>query len=728
MAVGLPAGMMVEIEFTAGVWTDVTADVEMQAGLPIRAGRTSPQSQAQISTFTCQLYNQLGKYTPGRQVLADGVTAHPYWPNVLPRKRIRYSYLDGGSTRRYRFTGHIKSWPPALENGVRAVTVIDAVDRMDQLGRVTLQSPIRQEITQDGPVLWWPLTEDASSTSAAEQSGNNGGALVPSGTGAAVTFGDNGPGFGDGTGVKFTPASSSSGMYLTGASVWPAGPAAPQTFSVWFQIAAPPASLRSFFAVNQFTVYGNPAQLFACSVDTAGRFVLRDFGGSTLLTSAGSVADGGWHHVAVVLDPSVAASTPVYLDGVSLGTSGLFSQGAASGSRMQIYVGQSPVGISVYGSELFPGNVGQAAVYLTALSAARVAEHFAAGRGYVGDTTGARIGRYLASAGLTSSDWVLDGGIATVNTYPQAGKSVLQACQDMATTEGGGAAVFIDGIGAVRFVDRRFRRPGPPVMTIDAVKDLDHNVYAPAFDDSTLINTESVDRAAESGTLSTQTYVNAASLAALGGDVLSDSATTYTLSDIDAANLAQYDVNSRATPAFRLPQVAVDLMTAEDNLYAQLGAVLIGSRVRLSNLPVNAAPTTQIDQYVEGWSENPSTDGYQVVFDASPADNPPQMVLDDTSYGRLQCDGQTLNTALTNSATTVVIATASGKPTFTTVSARYPLNIKIGEEVIRLNTAPGGSTSPQTFTAVSRGQQGTTAAGQASGSVVNLWPAAALAL
>jgi len=52
------------------------------------------------------------------------------------------------------------------------------------------------------------------------------------------------------------------------------------------------------------------------------------------------------------------------------------------------------------------------------------------------------------------------------------------------------------------------------------------------------------------------------------------------------------------------------------------------------------------------------------------------------------------------------------------------LNIKIGEEVIRLNTAPGGSTSPQTFTGVSRGQQGTTAAPQASGATVNLWPAA----
>jgi hypothetical protein len=104
------------------------------------------------------------------------------------------------------------------------------------------------------------------------------------------------------------------------------------------------------------------------------------------------------------------------------------------------------------------------------------------------------------------------------------------------------------------------------------------------------------------------------------------------------------------------------------------------------------------------------------------------MVLDDTSYGRLQCSGQTLNTTITNSGTTVVIATAAGQPTFTTVSARYPLKITIGQERITLNSAPGGASSPQTFTGVTRGVDGTPAAAQTAGAVVNLAPAATLAL
>jgi len=186
---------------------------------------------------------------------------------------------------------------------------------------------------------------------------------------------------------------------------------------------------------------------------------------------------------------------------------------------------------------------------------------------------------------------------------------------------------------------------------------------------------------------------------------------------------------ARATPwsaSFRSAFV-----TAERARWPRIdpSAVTAFSRIRVINLPPGAAPTSTIDLYVEGWAETVDAATYRVVFDTSPADNPPKMILDDTSYGRLQCDGQTLNAALTTAgATTVVVATAASKPTFTTVSARYPLKIKVGEEVIKLNTAPGGSTSPQTFTAVSRGQDGTTAAPQASGATVNLWPAAALAL
>src|SRR6266581_4710379 len=207
--VGSAPGQKWEIEFTAGVWTDVTADVEFGFVSPPQThyGRTSQFSQPGPGSETLALRNPLGRYTPQRQVLTDGVTPHPYWPNVTARKRIRRSYTVGGVTF-YRFFGYVKGFPPSLYSGVLPVVPITATDRMDQLSRVKLKSPIRQELTPDTPDLWWPLTDDAGSTQALQAPVIGNSPLGLAGAGPAVTFGDNGPGVGDGPGVKFAPASS----------------------------------------------------------------------------------------------------------------------------------------------------------------------------------------------------------------------------------------------------------------------------------------------------------------------------------------------------------------------------------------------------------------------------------------------------------------------------------------------------------------------------------------
>jgi hypothetical protein len=430
-----------------------------------------------------------------------------------------------------------------------------------------------------------------------------------------------------------------------------------------------------------------------------------------------SIFDGAWHHIAVVTTGTGAGSVSMYIDGVVVGST---ITGTTAARPQRITVGEQA---GTYTNGRWYGNIGQVEIYTSALSAARIAEHAAATNGYSGDTTDARIARYLGMAGLTSSDWTLDAGQTTVGTYPQAGKSVVQACQDMATTEGGGAAFWVrPADGDVRFVNRRYRDSTTPVLTLDALVDLDALVYDPTFDETTLVNESTVSRSAESGTLSTQTYTDTVSAAAYGpasGDV-----TTYTLSDLDALNLAQSQVAGNAQPGFRLDQLAVNLHASTSSKYAALAALEIGSRIRIVNLPRGAAPLGTVDLILEGWTEYPSPTSYRWVADTSPADNPP---IGKWDTFRWQADGQTLNTALTNSGTTVVIATTAGLPTFTT-GAFYPLDITIGAEQIRLNTAPGGSTSPQTFTGVTRGVNGTFAAAQAAGSVITLAPATAWAL
>jgi len=201
----------------------------------------------------------------------------------------------------------------------------------------------------------------------------------------------------------------------------------------------------------------------------------------------------------------------------------------------------------------------------------------------------------------------------------------------MATTEGGGAALFVDGTGTVRFVDRRFRKPGAAVMTIDAVQDLDGSVYNPAFDDSTLINAESVDRAAESGTLSTQTYSDPTSQGTYG--VLADQATTYTSTDQDAVALAQ----STCVPSRRGVPVAAGRREPHGRGEQPVCAARCRadrSRIRVANLPAKAARQRNLIFMLRA-GPRPVNGRYRVVFDASPADNPPKMILDDAAYGRL---------------------------------------------------------------------------------------------
>jgi hypothetical protein len=715
MATGVPPGQKLEVEFTAGVWTDVTADWDAPGGpLSIHIGRADKYSQPSPGSMTFTLDNHLGKYTPQRQVLADGVTAHPYWPNVVPRKRVRYSYTIS-AVQYVRFLGYIKGWPPALENGVRPVVTITATDRMDQLSRVKMKSPIHEQIGQSSPFflpqLWWPLTDAAGSTQAvqAAQAG-----LYPLGVAnvgqAALAFGDNGPGVGDGTGVKFSPSGSSAGQFLAGNL--PALDWSSYTVECWVNCASLPAW------VNQ--------QILALNSDSGMLVALYLANGiptwqddTVSITGDASIVDAGWHHIAVRRNSATHAVT-LYVDGV-LATGTATSSYAPTPARVTV----GAIGGSM-GAGWFQGNIGEVALYNQQLAVGNIQTHAAATNGYSGDTTDARISRYLTRAGVALAEMTLDVGKTTVGTYPQAGKDVVSACQDIATTEGGGAVFWVrPSDGDVRFPNRRYRDTTTPALTLDASVDLDASVYDPAFDETTLVNSSTASRSAESGTLSTQTYTDTVSLAAYGES--DTDITTYTLSDQDALNLAQAQVAGNSQPGFRLNQIAVNLSASTNSLYVALASVEIGSRIRITNLPPGAAPLGTLDLFVEGWIETVDEGTYRWVADTSPVGTE-RIKLDDATYGRLGCAGQTLNASLTNSATTVVIATSGTNPTFTTVGARYPLNIKVGEEVITLNSAPGGATSPQTFTGCSRGQQGTFAAAQASGATVNLFPATALAL
>lgn len=709
---GAPSGgIKVEIEFVAGTWTNVTADFDNTQDIVVTWGQTSEYSTSQVVSLSLQLDNVLGNYTPMRQVLADGVTANPYYPNVQIRKRIRVSYTTATTTY-VRFLGYIKSWKPVMVEGQVAKCQVSAASRDDKLGKITLLSPMAQAVQSDGPAAFYALTDAAGSTTADDPNSLVNLQIVSAG-GVALSFGSPGPGAsGEGTAVKFSPSTASNGQVLATSGlnlnlgIYPA--AVSYTVEAWVNAA----SLPSWATSSDEYVLGvdNMAREYAIALSlNAGVPTLYDYALGAV-TAPSSIVDGKWHHIVGV---RAGTAVQLWVDGVMAASAfGGTLTATSPASRLN-------VGDALGAPSRFQGSIGFVAVYPGSVTIDPHA-HYLAGLGWVGDTTGQRIQRFLTFAGLTAPDWSLDAGQCIVGPYPTAGVDVVTACRAIAESEGAGAQFYFTQTGLARFCDRTFRKPGAPVLTFDAAADMDGPTYTPSFDDSLIVNQSTVTQMSGPNTLGTFTASNPASVALVGPS--GDTPTSYAVSPTDARALAQSHVSEQATAQTRLQSVTLDLYSSQTaGLYDLLPLVQVGSRIRVTNMP-KWSPTTQLDVIVEGATETFNVDKYEVVFATSAADNPARMVWDDSTYGRWQANGNTLNAARTAAAGNLTIVTVAGMPTFTTNAAAYPLNIQIDQEVITLTAAPGSSTSPQAFTGILRGQKGTPAAAHAAGAKVDVWP------
>lgn len=708
-----PDSVTVEVEFTPAVWTDVTAYVDFTQPMSIHIGRSTPFSTSPPGSLSgLVLINEDGRFTPLRQVLADGTTVHPYYPNVVPRKRIRVAYVIA-AVPHYRFIGYIKGWPPLLVDTFRPRVTIEATTRDDPLSRVLLPSAIQQTILPLAPKLYWPLTDAA--TPAGERSGNNGPALFRTGTGKALRWADPAaPDGGETTSLHFNGTSTTNGKFLQSPEQ-PLGAHAAMansSLALWFRLDGTPTYVQVLFDI--LYADGRGGAFATNTVTTAGTF-----GGVP-------VDDGEWHSLIYTTN---SAFSFWYIDGAlttspAVGFNSFNLLIADGGGLLSIGSGGPTPYVS---SDTFAGNIANVAVFDYSLSTGQRNSLVTAGQGQPGELVRDRLVRFLGAAGLTSGDWVLDTSVVACGAYPQVAKDVITACQDTVTAEGGGAVFYVGPDGAARFTNRSFRKPGAATLTLDAAADLDGTTFTPVYDDTQIVNQVQGTRGSPGASPTPQIVNDATSQTAYG--ILSESFTSYAATDADVLHNAEDQLAQQRQPAYRLNQVSVDLMTAQNNLWQAVYLTEIGDRLRITNLYAAAAPTTQVDVLVEGWTDTIGDGSYAVTFDTSPADIPARLVWSDTTgYGLWGCDSNTLNAGITNSATTVVIATAAGKPTFTTVGARYPLTIQVGLEHIELNSAPGGAVSPQTFTGVTRGVDGTPAAAQTIGAAVALAPADAWTL
>ncbi len=381
-------------------------------------------------------------------------------------------FNPSGTTAIYGvFRGYMERWPSMWDHkGFRGRSDAVAIDALGALNKTTLWTEYRNSVLAKSPTYYWPLSEPSGAISFAEASGNNGSLMVirtgSGGAGAAtVTAGATTSIPGDASGTGVTVAG---GFPATNVGLFLYGPTTPattigsnaatwsMTMAVWVIRNLVGDSSTAFEWVGDATTiaavdiscFANGGFIFE-----AGNF----FNGFSTAQTAKTYADSKPHlFVGTMSIAGGNCTLTLYVDGVQQQTttdSCTTNFGSAAPDFRMYFptVGGStrPTGLNFIG---LMGTYAHPAVWNRALSAAEISDLWqAGGKGYSGETSGARISRYL-SYGYVGATSVATGlstmGVSTLT----ANTSTLSACQDVTVTENG--EFWAPGTGAPTFKGR----------------------------------------------------------------------------------------------------------------------------------------------------------------------------------------------------------------------------------------------------------------------------------
>lgn len=709
MATGFPTSIVVEIEFAAGVWTDITTHV-VGDSIEITAGKDSPAGDIQPGTLDLILDNPDGTWTPDNPLST-------YYPDIVEGKRIRVTVNKGtpagystGSygtgpyagtlTQSVRFAGRITLWEPDFPSvPQQSKTRVQAVDALGDLARNTMPPTLlgvlqnlyyaSGEVAPTQSFWYWPLRSGwrlldlvTGAESLHYYQPTTGGEVswesdssFPYGQDACL-------GLTAGVGLQVGLRAHVSGLLNA------------HRIGGVFRLAAGTAGL--VFAATDVKTTDAGVSGAVVWWDGVSALTVRQYTAGTPATM-GTVNNVsiGWHTISLYFGATAEAIT---VDGVSTSATGL------AAPPNVITVGGS-IDLSVRDLYINSGSLMDAYLTSTGQSLSTVTANIATQAGL--DDLNATLGW---SSSVTS--WVA--------VPPQTqDRTALDVVADLANSQSGLAhvAYTLTDPQPIILIANADNRETTVDLTLDAELDLiggptlDRNVYDK-------VASATGKNATDSVTVTDATLVD--TYGSGTAEVQSVLADTNQLAASASDRIAQ-----AKSSKLRLSRVTFDLVTAQNDLYSNWFGLAPGERVRVANLPSTYFGVTYIDGYVLGWTERPSVHGYEVTLNLQPADAPAEAKYDDTTYGRFGwADGVatiTGGTAVgTTSTGTIVITTASG-PTLTQNGGMYPLNLDWNGECVTITTAPVSAVSPQTVTITARGVNGTVARSHSTGEAVDIW-------
>lgn len=692
-------GIAYEIEFEAGVWTDVTSLVYV-GSVEIRVGRDSPASGIQPGTLDLDLDNTDGRFTP------DNPTSVHY-PDFVEGKRIRVVVTLGASTYP-RFVGRIVTLEPTYpsDDPAQSVTHVAAVDSLGDLARITLPSYLEAKARAQvaTAVAFFPLTDPDEHV----------GMFDVLDFAEPLRIYDRIPGTGriDASADDTLGDGQSYVQLFTGKGLWHRSVGLPSLLAV----AGGPLYVQACVKVSSSS-YGevlaignrrrdNIDQLVRVRWTSTGFIVDSYDGGVSTGSSAAVAADDGWHYLVVKADSS---GDSLVVDGGTTATSGGSFTGTprylSVGGDMDLTIGQMSVAIFALVGPI-SGNATSAVIsgYDFTLTEYKAALEDAAN---VSDIQATLSWSSAPTPKATPAFFVGQDGLTALIDLVNSRSGIAYAVPSTFNTQ------------TVQLVDTADFRPTTPALTIDAEGDLSAS--------PTMLR-EIVERVAVSKASSPLQSVTVVDDTVTGVGAATAEVDTVLADKNDLRAVATDRIARGASARLRPSSLTIDLATTANDLYAAFFALTPGDRIRLSGLPSTYFGFSYIDGYVEGWTERPNDNGYEVTFDLSPADAPPEALADDATYGRATFgDGVcTLTSDITSSATSLSL-TFTGSALLSTAAGDYPLDLDVNGERVTIASAPAGGSSPRTLT-VTRGVAPTVARAHSAGEPVDVWLGARAAL
>ncbi|MFF6781454.1 hypothetical protein [Streptomyces sp. NPDC012510] len=677
------AGEAIDItEFT--LVRDDSGQISLTRGMRAEASQTEA---AETPDF--QLRNTDGRFNPN-------VPTGPYYGDIgIGRNtEVWWSVPDGLGGKSYRLRGEVSDWSQGWERSGNDVwtdvQVSGLLQRLAQ-GPAADRSVIYRAITdplQPSVVAYWPCEDPSTATNIASTL-TNGSRMSISGTARLASF----EGFQASDPLPdLTEASLSGGV---------ARYATPTAHQVRFLCHIPPAGLsdaKVLCAIDQ-EEYGGTTFWELYYTTTGNTLVLRqhDSDGSPLGAELTHTVDvrGRHMYVSVELEESGTGITrAIRVTDVNSNTVYTATDTAALTELTRVTRVQfGPASRTVVGTPGTQYLPGVAVGHVTVENAITATDALGVRVNPIGETAGRRIQRLCAEEGIPFQ-WVGDLD-DTVAMGGQDRQNPLSLIQDCVKADGGMLYETTDVLGLGYRTRASLYNQDPALVLSYAGKHL-AQVPTPVGDDRYLANKVTVTVGGVSATYEEtegrlSTAPPPAGVGVYGPN--SDSGLDLNLATSDTGTLldqSAWRVHLGTVNEDRFPRISVNLahqsFINDPALKRAVLGLRQGDRIQIENPPAWLPPDT-IDQLVLGFEESITHFEHRITLVCAPASPYSSIGVLDAVDARLDTDGSELVDAVSSSATSLVVAPSAGVSTlWTTDSAEFPFDVRMGGEVMTVTS------------------------------------------